>query len=338
VFESTGGYFNFPASIVAILCTLLLIRGTKESTIVTTIGVIIKISVILIVVFGIVDHVNPKNWTPFIPPNTDGVFGHFGALGIFKGARIAFKTYSGFELIGTMSQECINPQKNIPLSIITTLVICTILYISMCLVLVGAVPYQELGVSYPISIAVRITGRTWLEILITLGAVVGTVTTIIFGLLSQSRILYTLSNDGLLPKFFTKLHKKTNTPYISLSILGAILSVSAGLLPIEVLVEFTGILSFISFFFVNITVIILRLRYPNLERGFKIPLGNYFIPVVGAVVSLALVATGSPFTLLRLFIWLIVGILFYLVYGLQKSKLNHPSKYAVASDNGVDQW
>ncbi|KXN67249.1 hypothetical protein CONCODRAFT_10725, partial [Conidiobolus coronatus NRRL 28638] len=310
VFESTGGYFNFPASIIAILCTLLLILGTKESTVVTTIGVIIKVSVILIVIFGIVDHVSPKNWTPFIPSNTDGIFGHFGILGIFKGARIAFKTYSGFELIGTMSQECINPQKNIPLSIITTL-----------------------GTSWSCAISrvERILPHKYS------GAVIGTVTTIIFGLLSQSRILYTLSNDGLLPKFFTKLHKKTNTPYISLGIIGAILSISAGLLPIEVLIEFTGILSFISFFFVNLTVIILRLKYPSLERGFKIPLGNYFIPVVGAAVSLALVATGSPFTLLRLFIWLIVGILFYLAYGLQNSRLNHPSKHVVTSDNGVNQ-
>ncbi|KXN67253.1 amino acid transporter, partial [Conidiobolus coronatus NRRL 28638] len=312
VFEATGGYFNFPASIIVLLCTLLLIKGTKESTLVTTVAVIIKISVILIVIFGIVDHVNPANWTPFIPENTDGKFGHFGFLGILKAARIAFVTYSGFESLGTVSQECINPSRNIPLSIITTLGICGTLYISVCLVLVGVVPYTKLNVSYPISIAIRSTGRTWLEVLIIVGTVVGAITTIIFGLLAQSRILYTLSNDGLLPKFFTKLTKKTNTPFISLSVLGITLAISAGLLPLEILAEFTGIISFISFFLVNLTVVILRLTHPNLERGFKIPLGNYFIPTLGACVSLAFIATGSPMTLLRIAIWLIIGVLVYL--------------------------
>ncbi|KXN69742.1 hypothetical protein CONCODRAFT_40261, partial [Conidiobolus coronatus NRRL 28638] len=201
-FEATGGYFNFPAAAIVLLCTLLLIKGTKESTTVTAVAVVIKVSVIIIIIFGIIDHVNPANWTPFIPSNTDGILGHFGFAGILKGARIAFFAYSGFESLGTVSQECVNPQKNIPLSIITTLGVCTILYISVCLVLVGVVPYDKLNVSYPISIAVKATGRTWLEVLIILGAVIGMVTTIIVGLISQSRVLYTLSSDGLLPNFF----------------------------------------------------------------------------------------------------------------------------------------
>lgn len=336
-FEATGGYFNFPAAIVSLLCTLLLIRGTKESTTVTAIAVVIKVSVIIIIIFGIIDHVNPANWTPFIPSNTDGVLGHFGFLGIFKGARIAFFAYSGFESLGTVSQECVNPQKNIPLSIITTLGVCTILYISVCLVLVGVVPYDKLNVSYPISIAVKATGRTWLEVLIILGAVIGMITTIIVGLISQSRVLYTLSSDGLLPSFFTKLHPKTNTPYISLGILGISLSIAGGLLPIEILAEFTGIISFISFFLVNLSVILLRLTHPNLKRGFKIPLGNYFIPIIGACISLAFVITGSPLTIFRISIWLIVGIVVYLIYGLQYSKLNNPNQYVLTPGDEMGQ-
>ncbi|KXN67252.1 amino acid transporter [Conidiobolus coronatus NRRL 28638] len=328
-FLTTGGYFNFPAAIIVLLCTLILIKGTKESTTVTAIGVVLKIAVILIIIFGTVDHVNPANWKPFIPSNPDGAYAHFGGAGIMKGASIAFFAYTGFESIANASQECINPQKNIPISLIATLGICTILYVGVCLVMVGVVPYQDLDVSYPVSVTIRATGRTWLEVIVILGAVFGMITAIIASLISQSRIFYTMALDGLLPKIFAKLHPSFSTPYINLIILGIFLFIASGVLPIDILAELSSLATLITFFLVNIVVSILRYKKPNLERGFKVPLGGYFLSILGAAISLALVITSSPQTILRVFIWMCIGTVLYLLYGLQNSKLNNPEKYTI---------
>ncbi|KXN67250.1 amino acid transporter, partial [Conidiobolus coronatus NRRL 28638] len=320
-FRITGGYFNLPAVGISLLCTIILIIGTKESTTVNSAALIIKILAIIILIFGIIDHVNPANWTPFILSGGDSSKGTFGFTGILIGARIAFFSYSGFQILGTVSQESVNPQRDVPISTVATIAISTGLYIVFCLVIVGVVPFQQLNDTTPVSVAIRTTGRTWLEVLVILGAVFGMVTSIIVSIICGSRFLYAISKDGLLPKFFSKLHPTKHTPHINLIIVGVVLAIMSGLLPIEILAEFTGIISFVAFFLVNVSVSILRYTHPNVKREFKVPFGGYVIPILASLVSIALIVTGSPQTMLRIFIWMIVGILIYLVYGLHHSKL-----------------
>ncbi|KXN69739.1 amino acid permease, partial [Conidiobolus coronatus NRRL 28638] len=315
-FAVTDGYFNFPAGFIAIFCTIFLMVGTKESSNFTAIMVAFKVAVILLFVFGACDHVDPANFVPFIP-NEEGM----GIGGVFKGASMAFFAYSGFEVIANASQECINPGRNLPLSLVASLGICTVLYVSVCLVMVGVVPYQKLDVSYPVSVAIKATGRTWLDVMIILGAVLGMTTAIIGCLLSQSRIFYSMSRDGLLPRIFSKVHPKRHTPYVNNIILGLITVVAAGLLPIDVLAELSGISTLVAFFFVNLVVPILRYKRPELERGFKVPLGGYFLPIIGAIVTAVLIGTANPQTILRVFIWILVGLVIYFCYGLHYSKL-----------------
>jgi APA family basic amino acid/polyamine antiporter len=334
-FVIKDGYFNFPAAAVAILCTILLIIGTKESSNFTAVVVVIKVLVIIVFIFGTIDHVNPANWSPFIPENPDGVYAHYGVAGVFKGASIAFGAFAGFEVIANTSQECINPQKHLPISLISTLLVCTILYVSVCLVMTGAVPYKKLNVSYPVSLAIEATGRTWLQVLIIVGAVFGMTTAIIGCLYSQSRIFYSMSRDGLIPKLFSKIHPKTRTPYLNSMVLGVIVVVAAGILPIDILAEISGISTLINFTFVNFTVTLLRFKRPELERGFKIPFGS-ILSTIGGVISFALIVTSAPQSILRVFIWVLAGILVYFVYGLHRSKLNHPEMYPDEDSKNID--
>jgi APA family basic amino acid/polyamine antiporter len=331
-FYVTDGYFNFPAAFVAIFCTIFLMVGTKESSNFTAMMVAFKVAVILLFVFGACDHVNTANFVPFIPSG-EGM----GIGGVFKGASMAFFAYSGFEVIANASQECKNPGRNLPLSLVSSLAICTILYVSVCLVMVGVVPYPDLNVSYPVSVAIKATGRTWLDVMIILGAVLGMTTAIIGCLLSQSRIFYSMSRDGLLPKIFSKVHPKRHTPYVNNIILGLITVVAAGVLPIDVLAELSGISTLVAFFFVNLVVPILRYKRPELERGFKVPLGGYFLPIIGAIVTAVLIGTADPQTILRVFIWIVLGLVIYFCYGLHYSKLNNPHRYSPEELNDADQ-
>ncbi|KXN67251.1 amino acid/polyamine/organocation transporter, APC superfamily [Conidiobolus coronatus NRRL 28638] len=326
-FKLTGGYFNLPAIGITLVCTIILIIGTKESTTVTSVAVIIKLLAIIILVIGIIDHVDPDNWAPFILSGENDPKGIFGAVGILKGARIAFFSYTGFQIIGTTSQESINPQRDIPISTVATIGIATSLYIVVCLVIVGVVPFQQLNVPTPVSVAIRATGRTWLEVLVILGAVFGMVTSIIVTIICGTRFLYAISKDGLLPKFLSKLHPTKHTPHLNLIIVGGVLAIMSGLLPIEYLAEFTGIISFVAFFLTNISVSMLRYTHPDVKREFEVPFGGYVIPIIASMVSTVFIVTGSPQTMLNIFNWMIIGILIYLVYGLHNSRLNHPESY-----------
>ncbi|KXN69738.1 amino acid transporter [Conidiobolus coronatus NRRL 28638] len=331
-FVLSGGYINFPAIAIAVFCTIILVVGTRESTTFTLIFCSLKVLVIIVFIFGSVDHVNPANWSPFIPSDEG-----FGVAGVFKGASMAFFAFSGFEVIANASQEAKNPQRNMPLSLMLSLGICTALYVVVCLVMTGVVNYQNLGTSYPVSLAIKATGRTWLEVLIILGAVLGMGTSVIGGLLPQSRIFYAMSRDGLLPKIFSKVHPKTRTPYWNQIVLGIVVVIAAGILPIGFLAEIGGLSSLFAFFFINVVVAILRWRKPDLERKFKVPLGGYLFPFCGAATSIALIATSSPSAIVRIFVWMAVGIVIYILYGLQHSKLNNPHRYTEDELNAISQ-
>ncbi|KAI9296513.1 amino acid transporter [Neoconidiobolus thromboides FSU 785] len=319
-FIITGDYFNLPAMLINIIITCLLIVGTKESATMTSITVTIKVLIILVFIFSSIKYIKPELWSPFIPDQAaDGVYGHYGAFGILKGSSVVFFCYTGFDAVSTMAQEAKNPKKDMPVAIIGSLVISTILYIVVCLVMVGLVPYYLLNVPEPISLAIESTGLTWLAAVIDFSAVLGILTTIIMQMLGQSRIFFAMAKDGLLPKSFMKLHYRFKTPYISQVVVGIITTIMSGCLPVDLLGELSGVGTLFAFVLVNLSVMILRLRYPQLERPFKMPFGPYFLPILGSLVSLALVISSSPSTLIRLAIWALIGIVIYIIWYFKNS-------------------
>ncbi|KAI9296501.1 hypothetical protein K502DRAFT_323750 [Neoconidiobolus thromboides FSU 785] len=308
-------------------CTLLLIYSSRESATATVVAVIIKMIVILLFIFACAGDVDVANYNPFIPSAVDGVYGKYGALGVLKGSSIVFFCYTGFDSVSTAAQEAKNPGRDMPIGIIGSLVISTALYIAVCLVLVGIVPYYEIDVNSPITFATSYVNKNWLSIAIGLSAVLGMVTAIIVTMMAQARIFYTMSRDGLLPRFFGRVHRKFGTPWVSQLIVGCIASLLAAIFPVDLLGSLSGMGTLFGFFLVCIGVMILRIKRPDLPRPFRVPLGPYVIPLFGALFSIALVFTNPPSSLARLFIWLGIGILIYICYGFHNSRINHPEKF-----------
>lgn len=212
-FYLTGGYINLPAILIVFLCTSILIFGIRESTTTNAIAVGIKVSVVLLFIFATIPSVDPKNWVPFIPPST-GKFGSFGWTGVLQGASVVFFSYIGFDAVSTTAQECKNPSRDLPIGILGSLTICTVLYMITSLMLTGVVSYTQLNVPHPMSVGIEATGMTWMSIIIDIGALAG-LTSVILGLLmGQPRIFFSMSHDGLLPPVFARLHPKFKTPFI----------------------------------------------------------------------------------------------------------------------------
>ncbi|RIA83029.1 amino acid permease-domain-containing protein [Glomus cerebriforme] len=327
VFESVpGAYFNVPAFAISIILTILLIVGIKESATVNTVIVSIKVFIIIIFVIAAGTKVNPENYKPFVPPN-EGSFSKFGFTGVLSAASVVFFSYIGFDAVSTTSQEAKNPQRDLPIGIIGSLLISTILYIAVCLVLTGVVSYHELDSSAPIAVAVSATGMRWLGIIVDLGALAGLTSVILTSLMGQPRIFYSMANDGLFPKIAAKVHPKFKTPYITTATTGIICAIASAILPIEVLSELTSVGTLLAFFLVNIGVMILRITAPDAPRKFKVPGGPYFVPIVGALLSLLLLSTATVASIERLFIWMAVGLIIYAFYGRRRSKANNSRIY-----------
>lgn len=318
-----GAYFNLPAFLIIILLTIILIVGVKESARVNTVIVFIKIFVILIFVIAAGTKVNPENYKPFVPPN-EGTFSAFGVTGIFAGASEVFFAYIGFDAVSTTAQEARNPQRDLPIGIIGSLGICTILYIAVCVVLTGIVPYRELNTAAPMAVAVKSINMKWLGIIVNLGAIAGLTSVMLVSLMGQPRIFYSMAQDGLfLPKTASKVHPKFQTPYITTAITGSICAVASAILPIDVLANLTSVGTLLAFFLVNISVMILRLTAPNVPRQFKVPGGPFVVPIIGAALSLLLLATATKSSIERLFIWMAIGLVIYFSYGRRHSKINN---------------
>lgn len=332
-FASTGGYFNLPAVLIIAVVTLLLIRGMKESATFNNIIVAVKIVVILLFIgFGF-QYVNADNWVPFIPEN-NGEFGMFGWSGIFRAAGVIFFAYIGFDAVSTAAQEAKNPQRDMPIGILASLAVCTVLYILVSMVMTGLVPYTALNVPDPIAVAVDAaklpdgsSALGWLSPFIKIGAIAGLSSVILVMLMGQPRIFFTMSKDGLLPPVFSKVHPKFRTPVISTIVTGIVAMVIAGFLPINVLSELVSIGTLLAFVLVCAAVLVLRRTHPEMERPFKVPLVP-FIPIAGIVVCLAQMLPLPLATWERLVAWLAVGMLIYFYYGIDHSKANEGKTWA----------
>jgi basic amino acid/polyamine antiporter, APA family len=332
-FTATGAVMNGPAMLIIGVITLLLVRGIKESASFNNIIVVLKLLVILLfIAFGF-QYVNAANWGDFIVPNT-GEFGSYGWSGIFRGAGVIFFAYIGFDAVSTAAQEAKNPQRDMPIGILLSLAVCTVLYILVSLVLTGIVPYTMLNVPDPIAVAVDAAknadgslGLAWLSPLVKIGAIAGLSSVILVMLMGQPRIFFTMSRDGLLPPIFGKVHPTFRTPIVSTLITGIVAMVIAGLFPINVLSELVSIGTLLAFVLVCAAVLILRVTHPDIERPFKTPLVP-FVPIGGILVCLAQMVPLPLATWERLIAWLAVGLLIYFFYGVAHSKVNQGKSWA----------
>ena len=316
--------FNLPAVIIIALVTTLLVIGIKESATANNVIVFIKLAVVVLFILFATHAVNPANWHPFIPPQTvkDGVpvAGEFGWSGVFTGAAIVFFAYIGFDAVSTAAQEARNPQKDMPIGIIGSLLICTVLYILVSGIATGVMSYTELNVPNPIAVVADRAGLGWMSTLIKLGAIAGLSSVILVMLLGQSRVFYSMSRDGLLPPFINKVHPKFQTPYLTSIVTGVVVAFFAAILPIRDAASLVSIGTLLAFVIVSIGILVLRVREPNLPRVFKTP-WVWFVAPAGAFSAAYLMKSLPPVTWERLLIWFAIGMIIYFSYGVRKSKL-----------------
>ena len=316
---TTTGLVNLPAAFIVAILTIMLIRGTKESARLNNIMVAVKLTVVVAFIALGAAFVKTANWHPFIPDNT-GEFGHFGLSGVLRGAAVVFFAFIGFDAVSTCAQEAKNPQKDMPLGILGALVICTLLYIAVAGVLTGLVPYATLDVSDPIAKGVDVIGLTWFSVLIKIGALCGLTTVILVLLYGQSRIFYTMSQDGLLPGLFSRIHPKFQTPYLSQALIGTLVAIVAALTPIGVLGEMVSIGTLLAFILVCGAVIYLRRSDSGVFRPFRVP-GVPVVPILGIAFCLLLMSGLPLVTWARLVVWLGIGLAIYFFYGRSNSVL-----------------
>jgi len=316
--------FNFPAIVIIALVTTLLVVGIKESANFNNVIVFVKVAVVLLFIVFAAHAINPANWHPFIPEQTvkDGlpVAGEYGWSGVFTGAAIVFFAYIGFDAVSTAAQEAKNPQKDMPIGIIGSLLICTVLYIVVSGIATGVMSYKELNVPDPIAVVADRAGLGWMSTLIKLGAIAGLSSVILVMLLGQSRVFYSMSRDGLLPPFINRVHPRFQTPYLTSIVTGVAVALFAAILPIRDAASLVSLGTLLAFVIVSIGILVLRVREPNLPRVFKTP-AVWFVAPAGAFSAAYLMKALPPVTWERLAIWFVIGMVIYFSYGIRKSKL-----------------
>jgi APA family basic amino acid/polyamine antiporter len=274
--------------------------------------VIIKSCVLIVFVVAGYAYINRDNLTPFIPPNT-GTFGHFGWSGVLRGAGVMFFAYVGFDAVSTAAQEAKNPQRDMPIGILGSLAICTVIYIAVAIVLTGIVHYSKLNVPDPLAVGIDATGLTWLSPVIKVSALFGLFSTMLVTLLGQTRIFLSMARDGLLPELFGRVHPRFRTPHLSTIFTGTIIAVVAGLTPIDKLGQLVSIGTLLAFVLVCIGLVLLRRTSPELHRPFRTP-AVPLVPIMGALICLAQMASLPWPTWERLMIWLVLGFVLYFGY------------------------
>jgi APA family basic amino acid/polyamine antiporter len=318
------GIFNLVAFLVILLVTTVLVVGIKESANLNSVIVVVKLSIVGIFLFlgiGFLLH-HPQstqvNWHPFIPPVDS--HGNFGVHGIFLGAASVFFAYIGFDAVSTASQEAKNPQRDMPIGLLGSLVICTILYIAVSLTLTGLVSYHALDVADPVAVGIDATGVSWGSLLVKIGAVFGLFTVMLVMLLGQSRVFYSMSKDGLLWQWASAIHPKFRTPWISTIVVGFIVAFLPAVLPIDKLAKLVNMGTLLAFAIVCTGVWILRVRQPDLPRPFKTPLVP-LVPILGIGGALYLMYTLPRLTWEVLVGWLLIGLVIYFGYSVRHSKV-----------------
>ncbi len=320
-----GGLINLPAILIVGLLSLLLIRGTQGSALMNNVLVIVKILVVLVFIALGWSHIDPVNYTPYIPENT-GSYGHFGWSGIARGAAVVFFAFIGFDAVSTAAQEAKNPQRDMPIGILGSLIICTILYVLFAHVMTGLVNYTVfVNDAKPAATAFAKTGYDFLQTGLILAILAGYTSVMLVMLLGQSRVFYTMSKDGLLPPFFSVIHKKYHTPWKTNLFFLVFVSLFAGFVPVSDLGHMVSIGTLFAFCLVCAGVWLMRIRMPHLPRAFKTPLVP-FVPIMGIGICVYLMSSLPLESWYRLALWLAIGLAIYFLYGKKHSKLNQEDK------------
>jgi len=310
--------FNIPAFLIVLILTVVLVRGIRESASTNNMMVGFKLIAILIFVFAVISFIHPSNWHPFMPN---------GWSGVLTGGSIIFFTYIGFDSVSTAAEECRNPQRDLPIGIISTLVVCTVLYVAVAVCLTGLVPWQSMvGDAAPVVNALKklsiLPGGYplhWVRLIVLFGAIMGMLSSILVYQLGQSRVWFSMSRDGLLPKIFSNVHPVFRTPAFSTWVAGIVVAIPSGLFDIGTLADLSNIGTLFAFVLVSMGVIVLRYREPNRRRGFRVPFGPV-IPVLSVVFCFLLMAGLPIITWFRFFIWLVIGLVIYFFYSRHRSE------------------
>ncbi|MCW2675330.1 MAG: putative amino acid permease [Modestobacter sp.] len=333
-----GATVNIPAMVIALVMTGVLILGIKLSSRVTSVIVAIKVVIVLLVIVVGVFYLKADNYKPFVPPAQPGAAGSglsapfiqllagftpstFGVGGIIAGAAIVFFAFIGFDIVATAAEETKNPQRDLPRGIFGSLIICTVLYVLVSLVVAGMQRYTELSVTAPLAGAFKSVGLSFMSSIISVGALAGLTSVVMILMLGQSRVLFAMSRDHLLPPKLAAVHPRYGTPYRITIITGVIVAVLAGLIPLGKLAELVNIGTLFAFVLVSIAVLVLRRTRPELERSFRVPLVPV-LPIASALASLWLMLNLPTETWLRFVIWMALGIVLYLLYGRRHSRFS----------------
>jgi APA family basic amino acid/polyamine antiporter len=338
---STGSTLNLPAIIIVAIVTIILVKGISESASFNAAMVMVKLAAVLFVIGVGVFYVNTENWHPFAPYGWTGlnIFGNHVAgqtdssgapLGMLAGAAIIFFAYIGFDSVSTHTEEAKNPQRDVPIGIIASLLICTVLYIAVVAVLTGMVKYDQLDVNAPVSRAFQQQGIGWAEGIIALAGVAGITSVLLVMMLSGPRVFLAMARDGLVPKhFFGDVHPKFRTPWRSTILIGVFVATLSGFLPIDALLHLTNIGTLLAFVIVCAAVLIMRRKYPNAERPFRCP-GVPLVPILGILSCLMLMFSLPTANWWRLFVWLLLGFIIYFLYGRRHSVMAGYTGYEIA--------
>jgi APA family basic amino acid/polyamine antiporter len=325
-FEQVTAVVNLPAMFIVAAVTALLVVGVQESARVNNVIVVIKVAIVLLFIGVGVSYVSTANWGgSFIPPRDPDDFFKYGWGGILRGAGLVFFAYIGFDAVSTTAQEAKNPQRDMPIGILGSLAVCTVLYCLGAMVMTGVVDYRLLNVEDPVAVAIDAMGLKWLSGFVKLGAIAGLSSVILVMLLSQPRIFYAMAKDGLLPPAVSKIHPRFRTPWITTIITGLIVMAAAGVIPISIAGELTSIGTLFAFAVVSAGVLYLRISQPDVERPFRTP-AVFFTAPMGVLSSVLLMLTLPKDTWIRLVVWMAIGLVIYFLYGMHHSVLNHPEK------------
>ncbi|CAF3659593.1 unnamed protein product [Adineta steineri] len=325
-FSVTGGAINLPAIFITIAITVLLIIGIYATAIVNFVLVIIKIIILLIFLFATCKYVNVDNYKPFIPSN-QGSFSQYGASGTAYACTYVFFAYIGFDSIATVAEETKKRTRTLPYATIASVLISFLIYIGICTVMVGLVPYQSLGVDDPLSAALKATPYgVWLPALMDLGAIASLTTVALTVLLSQTRIFYAMAKDNLLPSFFAKIHSRTETPWVSTIISGIFCAVFSGICPVDVVAEASSVSALFIYFFVHIEVLVMRWSHKSLRRPFQTIIDPNLIAVVGAILCILFLIPTKKVTWFQFLAWTLLGQIFYFCFGYWYSKRRQPQR------------
>ena len=314
--------FNIPAFLIVMILTVILVRGIRESARTNNILVLVKMTAILVFIFAAASFIKPRYWHPFMPN---------GWTGVLTGGSIIFFTYIGFDSVSTAAEECRNPQRDLPIGIMATLVACTVLYGGVAIVLSGIVPWQSvMGDAAPVVNALKRlalehpgSALQWTRLFVLIGALMGMISSILVFQLGQARIWFAMSRDGLLPKIFSRIHAQFRTPAVSTWVAGFVVGIPAGLLDIGTVSNLSNIGTLFAFVLVSVAVMILRYREPERRRGFKAPLGPVF-PVLSIVFCILLMMGLEVMTWMAFFAWLVIGLVIYFSYSRHRSEFAKP--------------